>query len=260
MSYLVDFNTINLAEAGTNPTAVIDQAFPAADTIAQRTDTAKTLTLQTLDTTTTHVKNVEQMESSYDKMASVIYGHKQELMRAATKLAAFNYAPASDATATPVIACTGATRAGIGRKLLFDDVLTLMLKFNQQDVPAEGRVLVLNPQHEADLIAADIATYRGVMQSGMLFGFKIYRTSVTPSYVSTTGVKAALGTAADGTTNVIASFAFQKDEVMKAIGSVEAFARYKDPSYKGDLINFQMRFLAKSLRGKFQAAIYSKLT
>jgi hypothetical protein len=200
------------------------------------------------------------MESSYDKMASVIYGHKQELMRAATKLAAFNYAPASDATATPVIACTGATRAGIGRKLLFDDVLTLMLKFNQQDVPAEGRVLVLNPQHEADLIAADIATYRGVMQSGMLFGFKIYRTSVTPSYVSTTGVKAALGTAADGTTNVIASFAFQKDEVMKAIGSVEAFARYKDPSYKGDLINFQMRFLAKSLRGKFQAAIYSKLT
>jgi hypothetical protein len=260
MSYLVDFNTINLAEAGATPTAVVDGNFPSADTIAQRTDTAKAISLQTIDTTTTHVKNVEQMESSYDKMSSVVYGHKMEILRTATKLAAWNYAPTSDATDTPVIACTGATNGNQGRKLTFADVLSLMLKFNQLDIPSEGRILVLNPYHEANLIEADIAMYRGVLQSNLLFGFKLYRTSITPYYISSTGVKTAYAATPVSGTDVVSSFAFHKDEVMKAIGSVDMFARYKDPGYKGDLINFQMRFLAKSLRTKAYAAVYSKIT
>jgi hypothetical protein len=262
MSYLVDFNTINLAEAGSTPTAVLDTTFstgvPSAP--AARTDAALSVALRTIDTTTTVVRNIEEMEAAYDKMASVVYGHKQEILRMATKLAAWNFAPASDATNTPVAACTGATNGNSGRKMTFADVLALKLKFDQLDVPQEGRILVLNPYHEANLIEADIAMYRGVLQSNMLFGFKLYRTSITPYYISTTGVKTAWAATPVSGTDVVSSFAFHKDEVMKAIGSVDVFARYKDPEWKGDLINFQMRFLAKSLRSKYYAAIYSKIT
>ena len=263
LSYMVDFNVINLAEAGATPTAYLDTVFGPSGTPvspAVRGDSALSVQLRTIDTTTTVVRNIEEMEAAYDKMASVVYGHKQEVLRMATKLAAYNYAPSSDATNTPVFACTGATNGNSGRKITFADILTLKLKFDQLDVPQEGRILVLNPYHEANLIEADIALYRGVLQSNMLFGFKLYRTSITPSFISTTGVKTAWAATPVSGTDVVSSFAFHKDEVMKAIGTVEVFARYKDPEWKGDLINFQMRFLAKSLRSKYYAAIYSKIT
>lgn len=255
LSALVDFNTINLAEAGASPSVLIDNtSYPIAT--SSRTDTAKTLALKTLDTTSTIVRNVEEMEAMYDKMASVIYGHKMELQRTAIKLAAWNFAPASDATLTPVIAASGTLTNGY-RKLTFANVLDLMKRFNLNDIPEEGRILVLNPNHEADLIEADLALYKAAMASNTLFGFKLFRTSATPVFTASTGVKCAYGAAAAPSTDTYSSFAFQKDEVMKAMGTVEMFAKYKDPDQKGDVINFQMRFAALPLRTKAIAALYS---
>ncbi len=255
MSSFVEFNTINFAEAGANPSVLLDNASYPIGT-SQRTDTAKTLALRTLDTTSTIVRNVEAMESAYDKMASVIYGHKQELQRTAIKLAAWNFAPQSDTTLTPVIAATGTLPSGLRRKLTFADVLMLVKRFNLADIPENGRVLVLNPNHETDLMEADLALYKAALAGNMLFGFKLFRTSATPVYIAA-GTKVAYGTAAAPSTDMYASLAFQKDEVMKAIGTVEMFATYKDPGHKGDVINFQMRYLATSLRTKGIAALFS---
>jgi len=255
MSELVEFNTINLAEAGAGPSVLIDNSsYPI--TVTSRTDLPKTLPLKTLDTTSTVVRNIEKKESSYDKMSSVIYGHKQELLRTACKLAAWNYAPASDATLTPVIAATGALTNGY-RKMLFDDLLTLIVRLNNADVPEDGRILVLNPRHEADLIAQDLALYKSAIVSGTLFGMKLYRTSATPIYNATNGAKCAFGAAAVPASDTFSSFFFQKDEVMKAMGDTEMFVKYNDPDNKGDVLNFQMRFVALSLRAKGFGAIYS---
>jgi hypothetical protein len=35
------------------------------------------------------------------------------------------------------------------------------------------------------------------------------------------------------------------------------FVRYKDPEQRGDIVGFQMRFAALSIRGKYSGAIYS---
>lgn len=255
LSALVEFNTLNLAEAGANPTVLIDNTiYPIA--ASTRTDVPKTLALKTLDTTSSIVRNIEAMESSYDKMASLIYGHKMELQRTVGKLSAWSWTPASHTALTPVIAATGALTSGY-RMINFDDVLNLMKQFNLNDMPEDGRVLVLNPNHEADLIAADLTLFKAAMASGTLFGFKLYRTSVTPIFNAGTGVKAAYGAAAAPSTDTYCSFAFQKDEVMKAMGSVDMFAKYKDPDQKGDVFNFQMRFIALPLRAKAIAALYS---
>ena len=60
MSSLVEYNTINLAEVGANPSVLIDNSsYPIA--VTSRTDLPKTLALKTLDTTSTVVRNVEAM-------------------------------------------------------------------------------------------------------------------------------------------------------------------------------------------------------
>jgi len=255
MSAMVEYNKINLAEVGANPSVLIDNtSYPIA--VASRTDVPKELALKTLDTTSTVVRNVEAMELAYDKMASVIYGHKQELLKTACKLAAWNWCPSSDSALTPVLASSGAADASGKKKLTFKDVLDLMTKFNLLDFPADGRILVLNPTHESHLIEADLNLYKAAMVNGTLFGFKLFRTSATPVFNINTGAKAAYAAAA-AATDTISSFAFHKDEVMKAMGTIEMFAKYADPDNKGDVINFQMRYCALPLRATAIAAIYS---
>lgn len=255
MSALVEYNKINLAEAGANPEVLIDNtSYPIA--VSSRDDVPHELTLKTLDTTSTVVRNVEEMELSYDKMQSVIYGHKRELQKAAAKLAAWNWTPVSDGTFTPVLTATGELNEG-WRRLTFADVLKIKKKFDLLDIPDDGRILVLNPIHESDLILEDLPLYKSVLNTNNLFGFKIYRTSVTPIFNTTNGTKVAYGAAPSPSTDSISSFVFYKDEVMKAIGDIQMFAKFKDPDHKGDVINFQMRYCALPLRAKAIGAIYS---
>lgn len=254
MSALVENNKINLAEAGANPDVLVDNtSYPIAT--STRTDTALELPLKTLDTTSTIVRNLEAMEVSYDKVASVLSGHKAELLKVATRLAAWNYAPSANATNTPVLAATGAVSNG-NRKLTISDVLKMMVAFNNLDVPSDGRILVLNPQHEADLLEEDLLLYKTAMMSGKLFGFQLFSTSATPRFNAETGAKVAYA-AVSGATDTISSVAFHKDEVMKAMGTIEMFSTLKDPANKGDIFNFQMRFCALPLRSKYIGAIYS---
>jgi len=256
MSSLVEYNKINLAEAGANPEVLIDNtSYPI--TVSSRTDLPHEIPLKTLDTTSTVVRNAEAMELSYDKMTSVIYGHKQELLRTAYKLAAWNWAPTSDSANTPVLVATGDFNSVTGkRRLKFEDIMRLFVAYNDLDVPEEGRILVLNPQHEGDLILQDLNSYKTAMVGGKLFSFTLRRTSVTPKYNASTGVKCAFGAVA-AETDTIASFAFFKDEVMKALGTTDMFYTLKDPANKGDIVNFQQRFIALPMRAKYVSAIYS---
>lgn len=258
MSSFVDYNTINLADAGADPEVLINNTvWPIP--VSQRTDTPLALPLDTLDTTSTLVRNVEEIEAAYDKMQSVVAGHKNSLMDKASVLAAYNYAPSTDDTATPVVGTTGAADGGF-KKISLDDILKLRQRFDMVDAPEDSRVLVLHPSHFVDLMAEDKDMFKSFIQGKPgfeLFGFKTYSFSKTPVYNKSTGAKAALGAAAAPTTDTISSVAFLKTEVMKAIGTVEMFATLKDPANKGDIINFQMRFSALPLRSKGLGAIYS---
>lgn len=256
MSELVEFNTINLAEAGANPSVLIDNtSYPVA--AAVRTDIPLTLTLKTLDTESTILRNVEAMELSYDKMNSIIYGHKQELLKACIQLAAWNWAPAANGANSPVLTTSGAVHNILGtKKLKFKDILDLATAFNLLNIPAAGRILVLNPYHEADLFEEDMGMYKTMWAGGMIFGWKVYRTSETPRYNRNTGAKVAFGAVA-ADTDAVASFAYQSNEVMRADGTYEMFYTLKDPAQKGDVINFQKRFVALPLRSKGYGAIYS---
>ena len=251
MDHMVEYNTINLSQIGADPNVIKDNTtWPLTPT--QRTDSGIQIPLATYDTEPTHVTNVEELETAYDKCESVAKQHANALHMKACLSAAYNIAPSSNGANTPVLATTGANRGDGNKALTYNDVLQLRLAFNKLNYPMEGRVLVLNPDHEADLLKEDVNRYNQVMTSGNLAGFKVYTFNGNPTYTAA-GAKNAYGTL----TGQPSSIAFLNTEVMRAMGDIEGEPEKRWADYRGWLLGFQMRFVAMPFRSKGIAAIYS---
>jgi len=267
LSGSVEYNTINLAEIGADPDVLVNNtSYPVP--FAERTDVPQQLPLDYYDTKGTVVRNSEVMQLAYPKMDTVVRQHGQALAKEQSKKAAWNFAPAADGAFTPVIgtdvgfdaAAQAAAASGFQYTFTFEVIIQLGQKFDDMDVPQEGRVLVLNTQHKADLLKADLKLYKALTNQAkgemlMQYGsFDIYDSTQTPTYNGSTKAKKAYGASAAGT-DAKSSFAFVDTEVMRCRGTMDMFSRLKDPEARGDIIGFQQRFLAMSLRGKYIAAI-----
>ncbi len=254
MSEHVEHNKINLAEAGVDPEVLIDNAvFPVP--IEERTDQAIDLALHSFDTKNTVVRNLEEKETSYNKMDSVIRSHRNALRLKTSTFAAHSWAPTKNGVFTPVLKTTGAVKDGI-KSLTFEDVLLLESKFRDLDADMSNLVLILNTRHLADLRSEDIKLYKEILMENKLFSFKLFAFSKQALFDTTTGQKKAFGAVA-GANDTMGSLAYSIDEVMRAEGDYEVFARYKDPEARGDIIGFQQRFTALPIRNKLIGSIYS---
>ena len=255
MTAMVEYNKINLAEAGVAPEVLVDNTtFPVPT--ASRTDTPLELPLHTFDTKNTVVRNVEAMELAYDKMESVVRQHRNTLQAKTAAFAANNWAPQTNKDLTPVKATSGADNKRGLKSLSFQDILDLDAWFRSQDIDPSTMVAVLNPYHLADLMAEDMKLYKEMLTGNKIFGFDLYTFSQLPYYNASTGAKVVFGTAAQDTDTQCSLF-YCANEVMRADGDIEVFAKYKDPGERGDVIGFQKRFTALPIRNKYQAAIYS---
>lgn len=244
LSDFVTYNTLNLAEVGADPNVLIDNATYPVPTV-QRTDIPHTVALQTLDSENTVVRNVEEMEAAYGKMESVARQHREAIFKKAAQMAAYNWAPAQDNASNFVQQAAG------GGTLSFDDIIDLAGRYDDVDAPKEGRILLLSPTHRRQLQKEDKKLYKQIYETGNAFyDFLVFSTSVTPTYSA--GVKNAMGAVGD-----TASIAYLESEVCRAIGDMDMFYTPKDPGERGDIIGFQMRFLARSMRGKYAGAIYT---
>jgi hypothetical protein len=259
LSAFVENDIINLAEAGVDPAVLINNTTYPID-ISDREDLPIAIEIDTFDTENTAVKNIEAIELAYDKLASVVRGHKNALRMAIMEKAAHAIAPGTDGTFTPKMVTTGAND-GTGRlRMTFADILRLRTRFNQAEIPAEGRVIVLSAAHEEDLELENKDLYNQILGKGVIYGFKIYNLADTrlPRYHKTTGAKIAFG-ASVTSDHRYASIAFQKDEVCRAKGSEEMFwgKKENDPTYRRDVVGFQQRAICLPIRNKGVAAIYS---
>lgn len=256
MTEFVDYNKINLAEAGVDPDVLIDNTvFPVP--AAQRSDSPLELPLHTFDTKNTIVRNVEEKESSYNKMDSVVRSHRNALVKKTSAFAAYNWCPTENGIYTPVLATSSAANKAGYKRLSFEDLLLMEAKYRELDVDMDSLVAVLTPMHLADLMAEDMKLYREILASKKAFSFNLFNFSQLPIFDATTMRKKAFGAAVDPTKDAPASLFYCKDEVMRAQGTVEVFAKYKDPDQRGDVLGFQQRFTALSIRGKYMGAIYS---
>lgn len=249
----VEFNTINLTVTGADP-VILKNNVTWPIVAAQRTDTNGTIVLDTYDSTTTRVRNVEEIEASINKLESVVRQHRRSLLQEIVTECLWNYAPAT--LAAGAMAATGANRTAVigtqstvAARMAIDDIAELQTRMDNLDFPMEGRVLVLSPYHRQDLLKEDKSLFKNFTSiKGSvppLYGFDdVYVAKNTPLFTKTTYAKKAYGAAADNTNDCVASVAFIKSEVMKCDGDLEMFFKPKgiNPEQRADEVGFQKRF------------------
>ncbi|NDV83092.1 hypothetical protein [Bacteroides sp. 51] len=260
-STLVDNNAINMAEVGVDPKVLINNTtYPIK--VVQRVDKLIRIELDVFETENTLVRRPVAIEYSYDQLESVLMGHRNVLRARTAEKAAHAFAPQEDADFTPVITTTG-NIVGARKRITIEDILLLKERFDDMNVPQEGRYLVLNPKHLSDLILFDVKAFKDLTdivngQPKRFAGFSILQTSITPKYNATTKGKVDFD-AAPASTDTFCSFAFQGGEVMKADGEVFMYANENDPQERGTIVGFDKRFIALPIRGKGVGAIVSSV-
>ena len=259
LTSFASYGVVHAADAGVYPTVLVNNnSFPL--TPAQRTDSSLDIPMNTLNTVPTFITNVEEMQTAYDKMASVTLGHQRALQLAAYDQAIYNWAPSSNGTYTPVFKTAAPFTAGAS-PFTAKDMLVMQQAFNQMKAPGD-RTAVLHPQHLQELLAQNALLFQSWTnlkdgQALRFAGWDIYSYPDMPVYNGTTGVKTTYQAAPAGTDSPAASVFFCRSEVFKAMNAFDMFYQPKSPLYSGDLLAFEMRFLALPVRNKAIGAIYS---
>jgi len=262
MTQFVDNDAINLADSGVNPDVLINNTTYPIPTVT-RDDAPISIPLDNYDTKNTIVRRIESIGLAYNKIDSIIRGHKNTLAEKSGQKFTHAYGALSDGAYTPVLNCSGADRGDGTKKMMTIDIINMQKIFDKLKVPQKGRVLVLSPDHIADLLQENWDKYKSIadLESGKimnLYGFMIFKGILNPTYNKTTLVKNAFG-AAPASTDCVSSLVWHAAEVMRADGSVEMFytPRNINTSERGDVIGFAKRAIGLPIRGKYYGAIVS---
>lgn len=240
--------TVSLPQSGSVPVVERNRTtFPAdAD---QRTDTVVTYDLDEYTTDPTHIQDIEEMETSYDKRTSVTMEHADTLQKTIADWMAYHWA--ADA-AGQIVRTTGDDRVafiagatGNRKKITYVDFLGAKRVLDNQDVPAEGRVCLLPAEMYNDLFELDEVINlqkQGTanLPSGVvarILGFDIMMRSNVVSYTNAgTPVKRTPDAAALTTANAAALFYHEKF-VRRAKGNVKVYVNEDQAPYYGSLFS-----------------------
>lgn len=195
----------------------------------EKVDTELTFEIKEIYTDPIYIQNADQYELSYDKRDAVLSATKGALEdKVATEILK-SWIP-TDAKRSITTA-----KATFGRK----DVLKAQTMLNQEDIPQEGRTLLLDAiayeqlledlteaQVNAFLASADAST--GIL--GKLYGFDVMQRSTLVGESS--------------------AFAWHKNWVCRALGEHEMFIQENDPLYYGDVLSFIVRAGGRQMNKK----------
>ena len=254
-------NTIYFVDLGGDPDVLINNTtYPIA--IQTLADADKAIALDKYQTKATPVTDDEALGLSYDKMGTVIERHREKVDESKIAKALHALAPAGHTASTPVLKTTGAAVDG-RKRLTVQDVIALKSAFDKVKVPQQGRVLVLSPDHVADLLAQDttFAQRYNNHTTGAIsnqYGFEIYEYVDCPLYTVTSKAKVAYGTTQTSAMQM-ASVAFYAPRMMKATGETKAYLREPDPEYQRWLYNLRHYFICLPLVNEAIGAIVSDL-
>lgn len=255
----VEYDKLNFAEAGVDPEVMVNNTtYPIS--ILERTDNPLAIDLDLFETVNTLVREPEAVELAYNKLESVIYGHKQSLQKKAGMKAAHAFAPTGDGAYTPVVSTTGDNNGDGFKRLVPENILKLKRRFDDLDIDLDKRHLVLHPAHLEDMILYDLKAFKDLTEfkdgkPSKFAGFNVLQFTKNPVYNASTMQKKGFGAIAAPSTDTYCSFAFHSDEVMKADGSVKMYSKEHDPEQRATIIGFDKRFIAMPIRNKGVGAI-----
>lgn len=264
--YVNQGKKVHIPNAGTPSNVEVNRSsLPAS--VNERTDTDVEYTLDELTTDPVRIPHADTIELSYDKRNSVIRQDRAQLISKAAEQMLYNWSPDKSC----FLKTSGAKESaayipkatGSRKNLVKADILSLMVKFNADDLPQEGRYLLLDAQMYAQLLddlsesdkwmfqnSANVQ--RGIL--GQLYGFNIMQRSSVLRY-SASDTLSKWGAAGAATDNA-AGLAWQEECVSRALGEVKVFDSVDDPTYYGDIYSFLVR-VGGSRRRNDKKGIYA---
>lgn len=235
----VGLDKINIQVRGDFPTALTDNTTYPLSTY-QRTDTTEKVAVHKHETPVAIVTLDELYANPIDKWPSIYEDHIVSLTEKANSYAAFDIAPAAKVAGKQIIVDTQGPTIGTYKSCDHKTLIDLKKALDDAKFPKEGRVLVLNSLHLAELLKNDLAfqnTYQNHADGkpvAKLYGFEIYETGYDIYY--TTGAsptKEAYGATPAGTSR-LGSFGFIKPMTWQAEGEVivSQISIEENPRYK----------------------------
>ena len=227
---------VHIPQAGAASKVVKNRTTLPA-TVKQRNDTDVTFELNKFTTDPVLIDDAEKVELSYDKRESVLRQDRLALYDSVAEDFLFNWSPES----SRVIETTGEA--------------ALMTKFNKENIPQEGRYLLLDAvmysqllnsltENENSAFLASADAQNGII--GKLFSFNVMMRSRAALYTTAKAPKA--WSASGEATDLAAALAWHDQSVCRALGQVKAFEQEKAPDYYGDLYSFLVRAGGRIMR------------
>lgn len=252
--YVLQGKIVHIPQAGGAPAVVKNRSsLPAS--AAKRTDTDVTYPLDEFSTDPVIISDAEKIETSYDKIASVLGDHTGALNETAADNILIGWCPS---TAAKILRTTGATNyaahapAATGTRKGFTtaDLKAAKVKLDKDKVPAMDRFAIMSTdmwaQLEDELKATNNRDYSKVLdpENGImakLYGFNIIVTPTMPVYDNAgTPVKKAYGAAGTVSDNE-AVLCYQKSCLELALGEIKFFEKIGDPQFYGDVYSALVR-------------------
>lgn len=258
----VNNEVIHLVDVGGDPDVLVNNTtYPIPIQDLEDGDIA--IGLDKFQTKATRVTDDELYAISYDKFGSVVERHRDSIVTVKYKKFAHALAPYSHTANTPVIQTSGEKDAVSGRnKLTPKDIIALKRAFDNMDVPEDGRVLVLCPDHVNDLLELDQSfkdKYYNYTSGKLMnmYGFEVY-TFVNAPYFNKNGVKLAYN-AVPTATDHKGSFAFYRPRMFRAQGSTKMYysEAATNPQTQENLVNFRNYDIVLPKNMEAIGAIYS---
>ena len=258
----VNNEVIHLVDVGGDPDVLVNNTtYPIP--VQDLTDGDIAIGLDKFQTKATRVTDDELYAISYDKFGSVVDRHREAIVTVKYKKFAHALAPYSHTAKTPVIQTSGDTDTASGRKKITPkDIIALKRAFDNMEVPEDGRVLVLCPDHVNDLLEQDQSFKEQYYNytSGKLmnmYGFEVY-TFVNAPYFNKNGVKLAYN-ATPTATDHKGSFAFYRPRMFRAQGTTKMYysEAVTNPQTQENLVNFRNYDIVLPKKMEAIGAIYS---
>lgn len=251
-SPFVNNKTVHIPNAGKPSSVSINRSEKPAK-ISEREDNELTYNIDELTTDPIHISNVDTVELSYDKRNSVLSNDRMQLQKAAAQNLLYKWSEAMktkfQTEGEAREAHTSSTATGNRKKMTKAVVMKLAVQFNKDDVPAEGRYILLDSVMYMDLLddltdkelsaflsCADAS--RGVL--GKLYGFEFMQRSQVLR-TSAGGSAIVKWDAEDAAGELAAGLAWQESCVSRAMGEVKMFDDMGNPTYYGDIYSFLVR-------------------
>lgn len=255
--YVVGGRIVHIPQSG-GPSGVEKNRTVLPGMVAKRNDTDITYALDEYTTNPRLITNVDQVELSYDKMASVVRedtGYLMEFVGDNILYDAAANVPTAGKIATTGTAATATAPGATGnRKIITEaDIRKAALLLDMQNVPREGRYMVL-PANMLDQLMADSNLKYAFQQTiniaegtlPRLFGFQLIQRSRV--LVANNSQVLKVPGAATATSDAEVAFFYQRDFVERALGDVMPFYKENDPQFYGNILSFLVRAKSRANR------------